>query len=66
MTKREQLLNEGWQERLQTLTSGNRGRKAAIAAQGMTVVENHVLRDIEYDPVQKGDDLIITIVRSDD
>ena len=49
-----------WQERFTTFTSGNRGRIAAIATQGMTVIENRPFRDLEYDPVGKGNDVIIT------
>jgi hypothetical protein len=36
MSTRKQISKADWQERLQTFTSGNRGRIAAIAAGGMT------------------------------
>lgn len=61
MNKKKQIQNAEWQERIQTFSSGNRGRKAAIATEGITLVENQVLRDIEYDPIGKGNDLIITL-----
>jgi hypothetical protein len=36
MSKRKKIESLDWQDRLQSLTSGNRGRTAAIAAEGMT------------------------------
>ena len=59
MTK--QIEKSEWQERLQTFTSGNRGRKAAIAAEGMTLVENNPFVTVVYDPVGKGNDLVISV-----
>jgi len=50
-----------WQERLQMFTSGNKGRASAIAAEGMTLVENKPLISVDYDPLGKGNDLIITV-----
>ena len=61
MSIKKNIPNNDWQERLTTFTSGNRGRTAAIAAQGMTVIENWAFRDLEYDPVGKGNDVIITL-----
>jgi hypothetical protein len=61
MSIKKNIQNNEWQERLTTFTSGNRGRKAAIAAQGMTIIENRPFRDLEYDPVGKGNDIIITL-----
>jgi hypothetical protein len=61
MSIKKSIPNDEWQERLATFTSGNRGRKAAIAAQGMTIIENRAFRDLEYDPVGKGNDVIITL-----
>lgn len=61
MSTKKQILFDDWQERLQLFTSGNRGRKSAIAANDMTIVEDHEFRDIEYDPIGKGNDLIITL-----
>jgi hypothetical protein len=66
MSVRKQIPVEDWQDRLQTLTSGNRGRKSAIAAGGMTIIENKPFRDLEYDPVGKGNDLVITLGGADD
>ena len=61
MSTKKRIQNKDWLERLQLFSSGNRGRKAAIATEGMTIIENQVLRDIEYDPIGKGNDLIITL-----
>ena len=61
MSNRKQIEQDSWQDRLQTFTSGNRGRTSAIAAEGMTVVENKPLVSVDYDPVGKGDDMIISV-----
>ena len=50
-----------WQDRLQSLTSGNKGRTSAIAAEGMTIAENKSLVSVDYDPVGKGNDIMITL-----
>lgn len=61
MSKRKQIERPDWQERLQTLTSGNRGRIAAIAAEGMTLVEGKTFESVFYDPERKGNDITITL-----
>jgi hypothetical protein len=66
MSTRKQLPIDEWQQWLQTFTSGNAGRKVAIAAEGMTLVENKAFRDLEYDPVGKGNDLVITVGYGDE
>lgn len=66
MSTKKQIQNAEWQERIQTFSSGNRGRKAAIAVEGMILAENQVFRDIEYDPVGKGNDLIMTLGHMED
>lgn len=66
MSTKKKLPKEDWQERIQLFVSGNTGRKAAIATGGMTIVENQVLRDVAYDPVGKGNDLIITLGYAED
>lgn len=66
MSVKKQIPIEDLQDRLQTLTSGNRGRKSAIATGGMTIIENKPFRDLEYDPVGKGNDLVITLGGDDD
>ena len=50
-----------WQDRLQSLTSGNKGRTSAIAAEGMTIAENKSLVSVDYDPVGKGNDIMIAL-----
>jgi hypothetical protein len=51
---KKQIESSEWQERLQTFTSGNKNRTAAIAAEGMTVVENTPLVSVDFDPPGKG------------
>jgi purine-nucleoside phosphorylase len=45
--------NKHWQEQLQAFTSTYKGRTAAIAAQGLTLVENKPFENILYDPYGK-------------
>ena len=61
MSTRKQIDNEQWQERLQIFTSGNKGRTAAIAAQGMTIVEHKSFDSVVYDPIRKGNDLVLAV-----
>jgi len=58
---KKQIKSTEWQERLQTFTSGNKNRTAAIATDGMTVVENTPLVSVDYDPPGKGNALTITL-----
>lgn len=61
MSTRKQIENENWQERLQTFTSGNKGQTAAIASQGMTIVENKPFDSVVYDPIRKGNDIVLAV-----
>ena len=61
LSTRKQIENEHWQKKLQTLTSTNKGRSAAIAVQGMTIVENKPFHSVVYDPIQKGNDLVLVL-----
>ena len=61
MSTKKQIKTSEWQERLQSFVSGNMGRTAAIAAEGMTIAENKALVSVDYDPLGKGNDLIITL-----
>ena len=54
-----------WPERLTTLSSGNRGANALLEEAGENIAENLPFRNIEYDPVGKGDDLVIALGESD-
>jgi hypothetical protein len=56
-----QIENGHWQEKLQTLTSTNKGRSAAIAVHEMTIVENKPFVSVIYDPIRKGNDLILAL-----
>ena len=61
MSTRKQIENEYWQEKLQAFTSTNKGRTVAIAAHGMTLVENMPFDSVVYDPIQKGNDLVLAV-----
>jgi len=61
MSTRKQIENEHWQEKLQAFTSTNKGRTAAIAVQGMTLVENKPFDRVVYDPIRKGNDLVLAV-----
>ncbi|TNJ45637.1 DUF5335 family protein [Tamlana fucoidanivorans] len=50
-----------WQNRLQTLSTGNRGRIAKIDFEDKTIIESGVLESINYDPKTKGNDLVLTL-----
>jgi len=61
LSTRKQIENEQWQEKLQTLTSTSRGRSAAIAIHGMTIVENKQFDSVIYDPILKGNDILLVL-----
>ena len=61
MSIRQNVNYDEWQTRLQEITSGNQGRKAAIAADGMTLVENQSFESVNYDSPNKGNDLMIAV-----
>jgi hypothetical protein len=61
LSTRKQIENELWQEKLQTLTSTNKGRSAAIAVQGINIVENKPFDSVVYDPIRKGNDLVLVL-----
>ena len=58
---KKQIESSEWQERLQTFTSGNNNRAAAITVEGMTVVKNAPLVSVDYDPPGKGNTLSINL-----
>ena len=61
MSKKKQIEKGEWQERLQTFTSGNRKRKAGISVDGTNLIEDKPFVSVDYDPVGKGQDLVITV-----
>jgi len=61
LSTRKQIEKEHWLKKLQTLTSTNKGRSAAIAVQGMTIVENKPFDSVVYDPIRKGNDLVLAV-----
>jgi hypothetical protein len=54
---------ERWQEFCESFTSGNRGRIVSITVDngdiGEALVEETIFSAIDYDPIGKGDDLVI-------
>lgn len=54
---------ERWLEFCESFTSGNRGRIVSITVAnsdiGETLVEETIFSAIDYDPIAKGDDLVI-------
>jgi hypothetical protein len=61
MDIKKQLKKGEWLDRFLTFSSGNRGRTASIITNGGFLVHNMAFRDIEYDPPEKGDSLIIAM-----
>ena len=61
MSTRKQIENEQWQEQLHILNSTNKGRSAAIAVHGMTIVEYKPFDSVIYDPIRKGNDLVLAL-----
>jgi len=61
MSTIKQIENQHWQEKLQAFTSTNKGRPATIAALGMTLVENKPFDSVVYDPIRKGNDLVLAV-----
>ncbi len=61
MSIRKKIEMPDWQGRLQSITSGNRGRTAAIGVEGTTLVEQKALESVVYDPVDKGNDIMISV-----
>jgi hypothetical protein len=55
---KKQLQKDEWPERLQMLSSGNRGANSLLEEAGENIAENIPFRNIEYDPAGKGDDIV--------
>jgi hypothetical protein len=62
---KKQLQKNEWSERLQMVSSGNRGANALLEEAGENIAENVPFRDIEYDPAKKGDNLVIAFGTGD-
>jgi len=61
MGSRGKIENEHWQNKLKAFSSTNKGRMATIVARGMTIIENRGFNSVIYDPIQKGNDLVLAI-----
>ncbi|MBS2101119.1 DUF5335 family protein [Carboxylicivirga linearis] len=58
---KEKIQKTELQERLQMITSGNHGRKAAIIFDGDVLIQNKPFKRLNYDPVNKGNDFVIEL-----
>lgn len=59
MSNKKQFKQSEWSERLQMFSSGNRGRIVTLEYMGAIIAKEKPLQDIEYDPIRKGDDLVM-------
>ena len=70
MAQTKKLDQERWSEFLSMFSNGNRGRMVAIEVADMAIGDQPItdgapLFAIDYDPVNKGDDLMITTGRDE-
>jgi hypothetical protein len=70
MSQTKQLDKERWSEFLSMFSNGNRGRMVAIevvdmASGDQVLTDGAPLFAIDYDPANKGDDLVITTGREE-
>ena len=61
MSTKKQIQRFDWSERLQTFSSTNIGRSSPIASDDTTIVENKALVSVNYNPLGKGNDVVITV-----
>lgn len=61
MSTQKNIKQSDWQDRLQSLVSGNRNRISSIVVDGNTLVESKKFLGMDYDPEGKGDDLMISV-----
>jgi hypothetical protein len=70
MAQTKKIDQERWSEFLSMFSNGNRGRMVAIEVADMAIGDQPLtdaapLFAIDYDPADKGDDLVITTGRDD-
>ena len=61
MSTKKQFSKEEWQDKLQSLNSGNKGRVAKITVGNNTILEGIAFVSIEFDPPGKGDEMMFTV-----
>ena len=61
MSSKKQIKKEDWQDKIQSLISGNKGRVAKITVGNDTIVDGIVLVGIDYDPKDKGNEIMFTV-----
>lgn len=63
MSIRKQIQESEWQDRFQSISSGNRGRISGIDLEGKAkaLVGNKAFESINYDPVNKGNNFVISL-----
>jgi hypothetical protein len=60
MAQTKKIDQERWAEYLSMFSNGNRGRMISIEVESQMLADAMPLFAIDYDPVNKGDDLVIT------
>ena len=61
MSIKKQIQINDWQDRVQSLTSGNKGRSASLRADGNILAERKAFEYLVYDPVNKGNSMTIAV-----
>ena len=61
MSTKKQIKKEDWQDKIQSLISGNKGRVAKITVGNDTVIDGIALVGIDYDPKGKGNEIMFTV-----
>ena len=61
MSTKKQIKKEDWQDKIQSLVSGNKGRVAKITVGNDTVIDGIALVGIDYDPAGKGNEIMFTV-----
>lgn len=61
MSGKKQIKKEDWADRMVTFTNGNKGRNTSVVQEEGKLAENLPFMAIDFDPVKKGDDLVISL-----
>lgn len=61
MSGTKKIKKEDWSNSMVTFTNGNIGRKVSVAGEEGELAENLPFMAIDYDPIKKGDDLVISL-----
>jgi len=69
MARIKQIQNENWPNHMATFTNGNRGRMVSVSVTDdesvtKTLVKQLPLLGLDFDPINKGDDMVISLGKS--